>query len=155
MNFVSPVLRLIDRVSAPKTVSAHCDIPCGIYDPHAAQIGALTVLRMNQLMGGVDPNADKAAANSFGRYVAVKEDHAEIVKKELDILWHDYFKPEHLEKHPGLHETFWKAAKQASKVKQSMDAGAANELLLMIDSIDEMWKATGGPEKTRVKGRPS
>ena len=71
------------------------------------------------------------------------------------MLWSDYFKPEHLEKHPGIHETFWKADKQASKVKQSLDVGAAKELLLMIDSIDEMWKTTGGPEKTRVKGRPS
>ena len=74
----------------------------------------------------------------------------ELVKHHLDVLWHDYFKPEHLEKHPGLHETFWKASKQASKVKQSMDVAAAKELLLMIDSIDEMWKTTGGPEKTRV-----
>ena len=63
MNFVSPVLRLIDHVSAPETVSAHCDIPCGIYDPHVAQIAALTVLRMNQLIDGRRrPSADKAAA---------------------------------------------------------------------------------------------
>jgi hypothetical protein len=63
--------------------------------------------------------------------------------------------PEHLEKYPDLHETFWKASKQASKVKQSLDAAAAKDLLAMIDTIDEMWKATGGPEKTRVNGRPS
>ena len=154
-RYASHLLRLLDRVSPPETVSAHCDVPCGIYDPHAAQIGALTVLRMNQLMGQVDPAADKAAANSYTRYVATKESHAEVVKKELDILWHDYFKPEHLEKYPSLHETFWKAAKQASKVKQSLDAGAAKELLNMIDTIDEMWKSTGGAEKTRVNGRPN
>jgi nickel superoxide dismutase len=77
------------------------------------------------------------------------------VKHHLDVLWHDYFKPEHLDRYPDLHETFWKAAKQASKVKHTVDAGAAKELLSMIDTIDEMWKATGGLEKTRVNGRPS
>ncbi len=89
------------------------------------------------------------------RCIHVKEERAELVKHHLDVLWHDYFKPEHLEKYPDLHETFWKATKQASKVKQSLDAGAAKELLTMIDTIDEMWKSTGGPEKTRVNGRPS
>ena len=89
------------------------------------------------------------------RCIHVKEERAELVKHHLNVLWSDYFKPEHLEKHPGIHETFWKADKQASKVKQSLDVGAAKELLLMIDSIDEMWKTTGGPEKTRVNGRPS
>ena len=75
-------------------------------------------------------------------------------KHHLDVLWHDYFKPEHLEKHPGIHDVFWKAAKQASKVKQSMDVAAARSCCV-IDSVDEMWKATGGPEKTRVSGRPA
>ena len=89
------------------------------------------------------------------RCIHVKEERAELVKHHLDVLWHDYFKPEHLGKYPGLHETFWKATKQASKVKQSLDLGAARELLSMIDTIDEMWKATGGLEKARVNGRPS
>jgi nickel superoxide dismutase len=149
MNFVSPLLRLIDRVSAPESVSAHCDIPCGIYDPHQAQIAALTVLRMNQLMGGVDPNTDKAAANSFGRYVGVKEEHAEIVKKELDILWHDYFKPEHLDKYPDLHTTFWNATKLASKCKQTFDEAAASDLLSATNRIAEIfWETKGVPTRT-------
>ena len=60
-------------------------------------------------------------------------------------------KPEHLEAHPDLHDTFWQATKQASKVKQSLDVQAAKDLLAAIDRIDEIWKATGGPEKTRVQ----
>ena len=71
------------------------------------------------------------------------------------MLWHDYFKPEHLEKFPDLHDTCWKAAKQASQVKHAMDLAEAKKLLDMIDKIDEMWKATGGPDKTRVSGRPT
>ena len=84
----------------------------------------------------------------------IKEERAELVKHHLDVLWHDYFKPEHLEKVPNLHELFWNANKQASKVKASTDAADTKTLLDMIDEIDAAWKATGGPEKTRVAGRP-
>jgi nickel superoxide dismutase len=77
------------------------------------------------------------------------------VKHHLDVLWHDYFKPEHLEKVPNLHELFWNANKQVSKVKASTDVADAKALLSMIDDIDAAWKATGGEEKTRVNGRPS
>ena len=85
------------------------------------------------------------------RCIHVKEERAELVKHHIDVLWHDYFKPEHLEKYPDLHDVCWKASKAASKVKQSTDIEAAKELLGLIDKIDEMWRATGGPEKTRVQ----
>ena len=130
-------------------VHAHCDIPCGVYDPEQARIEAESCYKIIEKYTASSDELLRA------RCIVVKEERAELVKQHLDVLWHDYFKPEHLEKHPGIHDTFWRAAKQASKVKQSMDAAAAKELLLMIDSIDEMWKASGGPEKTRVNGRPS
>jgi nickel superoxide dismutase len=131
-----------------RTVHAHCDIPCGIYDPEQARIEAESCLRIIEKYEASDDALFKA------RCIHVKEERAELVKQHLDVLWHDYFKPEHLEKFPDLHETFWKATKQASKVKQSLDAGAARELLSMIDRIDEIWIETGGPDKTRVSGRP-
>ena len=141
---------MLSRLLAPKTVvHAHCDLPCGVYDPEQARIEAESVLRIQEKYQGNEDPVYRARA------IDIKEKQAELVKHHLDVLWHDYFKPEHLEKYPELHETFWKATKQASKVKQSLDAGAAKELLSMIDGIDEMWKATGGPEKTRVSGRPS
>ncbi|MGE0058217.1 MAG: superoxide dismutase, Ni [Dehalococcoidia bacterium] len=148
-NFVSPVIRLFDRVAAPETVSAHCDVPCGIYDPHAAQIGALTVVRMNQLINNLEGSAGEAARdNSFVRYVKTKEEHAEVVKKELDILWHDYFRPEHVEKYPDLHTTFWQAAKLASKNKQTADLAAANDLLAATNRIAEIfWETKGVPTR--------
>jgi len=77
------------------------------------------------------------------------------VKHHLDVLWHDYFKPEHLEKVPNLHDLFWQANKQVSKVKASTDIADAKRLLELIDDVDAAWKATGGLEKTRVAGRPS
>ena len=89
------------------------------------------------------------------RAIAIKEERAELVKHHLDVLWHDYFKPEHLEKVPNLHELFWNANKQVSKVKASTDLADAKKLLDQIDEIDAAWKATGGEEKTRVAGRPS
>ncbi len=149
IRFVSPLLRLVDRVSAPATVSAHCDIPCGIYDPHAAQIAALTVLRMNQLIGnlqmsGAEKGPLDSYANSLGRYITVKEQHAEIFKKEIDILWHDYFRPEHLEKYPDLHTIFWNANKLASRNKQNIDMGAAEELLAASNRIAEIFWDTKG-----------
>ena len=141
-RFASPLLRLLDRVSTPEMVSAHCDIPCGIYDPHAAQVAALTVLRMDQLVKALDRgNADQAAMQ-IARYTLTKEQHAEICKRELDILWHDYFRPEHLEKYPDLHTKFWMADKLASRNKQSIDEGAANELLNAVNEIAQIFWET-------------
>jgi nickel superoxide dismutase len=157
-RYASQLLRLLDRVSPPETVSAHCDIPCGIYDPHAAQIAALTVLRMNQLIDALErpapdaaPEAQRAAFNSFNRYVQVKEEHAEICKKEIDILWHDYFRPEHLEKYPDLHTKIWQANKLASKNKQTQDVQSAQDLLFAVREIAQIFWATKGVE-TRVAG---
>ena len=132
-----------------RIVDAHCDIPCGVYDPEQARIEAESCLR---IIEKYEQNTDEVFRT---RCITVKEERAELVKHHLDVLWHDYFKPEHLEKYPDLHDTFWKAAKQVSKVKATVDTGAAKELLAMIDTIDEMWKGTGGLEKTRVNGRPS
>ena len=138
------------RFLAPRTVvRAHCDLPCGVYDPEQARIEAESCYKI------IEKYAANEDAAFRSRAIHIKEDRADLVKHHLDVLWHDYFKPEHLEAYPDLHDTFWKATKQASKVKQSLDAGAAKELLTMIDTIDDMWKASGGPEKTRVNGRPS
>ena len=132
-----------------RIVDAHCDVPCGIYDPEQARIEAESCLR---IIEKYEANEDPVFRQ---RCIIIKERQADVAKHHIDVLWHDYFKPEHLEQFPDLHDVCWKAAKQASKVKHTVDAGAARELLGLIDRIDEMWKATGGLEKTRVNGRPS
>ncbi len=136
---------------------AHCDIPCGIYDPLPAQIAAMTVLRMHQLIEQLPqpgPNASKEELdryeNSLSRYIAIKEEHAELVKRELDILWHDYFKPEHLQKYPDLHEIFWHTIKQASKTKQEINKEAAEELVRSVQRIAEIFWDTKGVQTHRV-----
>ena len=141
--------RLLATVLAPRTtVKAHCDLPCGVYDPEQARIEAESVYRI----------IEKYAANEDAAYrtraLAIKEERAELVKHHLDVLWHDYFKPEHLETVPNLHDLFWTATKAASKAKASTDLADGKALLDAIDKVDAAWKATGGPGKTRVNGRP-
>ncbi len=140
-----------------KVAHAHCDIPCGIYDPLPAQIAAMTVLRMHQLIeqlpqpgeGGGKEERDRYD-NSLSRYIAIKEQHAELAKRELDILWHDYFKAEHLEKYPDLHDLFWNTIKLASKVKQEINKQAAEELVARVQRIAEIFWETKGVRTHRV-----
>jgi len=125
---------------------AHCDIPCGIYEPTPAKIAAKTVLRMTEQLNAFelpknweDNHERLHYLNGVSRRVAVKEAHAEICKKELSILWSDFFKPEHLEKHPELHELFWNAEKLCSKTKQDIDEEAAKKLAEAVDSIAKIF----------------
>jgi len=142
------IRELLFATFAPRhTVHAHCDLPCGVYDPEQARIEAESCYR---ILEKYDQNEDK---HFRARAIHIKEERAELVKHHLDVLWSDYFKPEHLEQLPELHDTFWKAVKQASKVKQSLDKADAQKLLDLIDTIDDAWKKTGGPEKTRVASR--
>jgi nickel superoxide dismutase len=135
----------LHAILAPSTaVRAHCDLPCGVYDPEQARIEAESVYKIIEKMGG---NSDPTFT---ARAIGIKEQRADLAKHHLDVLWHDYFKPEHLEKVPNLHELFWNATKQVSKVKASTDIADARKLLDYIDEIDAAWKATGGQEKTRV-----
>ena len=133
------------RFLAPKrSAHAHCDIPCGVYDPEQARIEAESCHRIIERYHASDDEVFKT------RCIVVKEERADLVKHHIDVLWHDYFKPEHVEKYPDLHDICWKASKQASAVKQGVDLDAAKKLLALIDQIDEMWKGTGGPGKTRM-----
>jgi nickel superoxide dismutase len=151
--------RLVDFFKAPSEVQAHCDIPCGIYDPHAAQIAALSVIRMNQLIAdlpkptaGTDDKVRETYVHQLSRYVKVKEDHAEICKHELRVLWGDYFKPEHLKQYPDLHQIFWDAMKLASKARQEVNLDAAQQLLGKVQQIAEIfWKSKGAD----VRKQPS
>ena len=137
--------RLTRWLAPTITARAHCDLPCGVYDPEQARIEAESCYKILEKYAA---NEDKTFR---GRAMHIKEERAELVKHHLDVLWHDYFKPEHLEKVPNLHELFWNATKQVSKVKASTDLADAKKLLDMIDEIDAAWKATGGQEKTRVQ----
>lgn len=127
-----------------KPVYAHCDVPCGIYETdtmkHAAATCARMVEKYNEL-GEVD-DEDAASMNAAIRIVMTKEEHAQKCKDQLYLLWSDYFKPEHLEAFPDLHDVFWKATKQCGAVKQSMDTAASDELVKLVDQVAEMFAAS-------------
>ena len=143
------VKNLLDRVETPDA-DAHCDGPCGIYDPASARIAAEAALSMTKkLLALTPPAGDDAAAhaayiNTASRYVAIKEEQAQLAKTELLVLWTDYFKPHHLEAHPDLHDIFWKAAKLCSAVKVEVNLEHAQELMETIEKIHHIFWSTKG-----------
>lgn len=132
------VIKFIMKFLPVKPVYAHCDIPCGIYDPHIAQLAAKTVLTMVQKIKQLDIN-DR---NNFVRMVLVKEEHTELCKKEVLILWTDYFKAEHLQKFPNLHDLIWKTTKLCSDNKRVVDEVKAQELIEAVDQIADIFEKT-------------
>ena len=146
MSLKSSLMRFIPVGSA----YGHCDIPCGIYDPISAKIAAQTVLKMAMRIDALEgstsdsPAGRQTYANTIGRFITVKEQHATLAKEELDILWHDYFRPDHLEKYPDLHTNFWTAAKLASQNKQSVNVNAAKQLVDAVDEIARIFWETKG-----------
>ncbi|MGL5795682.1 MAG: superoxide dismutase, Ni [Waterburya sp.] len=138
-------------------VHAHCDGPCGVYDPASARITAEAVVSMTKKIIDLevptagDKAADIAYQNTLSRYVAIKEEQAQKTKEDLLILWTDYFKPVHLEQYPDLHDTFWKAAKLCSACKVEVSIEHANELMEAVQKIHDMFWATKGRNVTWYK----
>jgi len=132
------------------TVHAHCDGPCGVYDPASARIAAEAVLSMTKKILDLEPPAAgdaKAMAayeNTVTRYIQIKEEQAQLTKKELLVLWTDYFKPVHLEKYPDLHTKFWNVGKLCSACKVEVSLQHAQELMDAIKEIQEIFWATKG-----------
>ncbi|HEX2362288.1 MAG TPA: superoxide dismutase, Ni [Jiangellaceae bacterium] len=121
-------------------VSAHCDLPCGVYDPAQARIEAQSVKAIcEKLQGNDDPDFRTRA-------LLIKEQRAELVKHHLWVLWTDYFKPPHLETYPNLHQLFNEATKLAGGgpggAKSSNDPAVADELLAKIDEIAQIFAET-------------
>lgn len=141
--------KIKDLFPANNIVSAHCDGPCGVYDPASARIAAEAVLSMTKKILALDPgDGSHATANSLSRFIAIKEEQAHLAKTELLVLWTDYFKPVHLEQFPDLHDTFWQAAKLCSAVKVEVSLEHAQELMETIQKIHTMFWATKGRDVT-------
>lgn len=118
-----------------KPVHAHCDLPCGVYDPAQARIEAESVLQIMKKYDGLDDH-------NKTRAIIIKEERAELVKHHLMVLWADYFKPEHLEKYPDLHDKFWRAIKQASECKHRLEPEVGQALLDKVDDIAKIFWET-------------
>jgi nickel superoxide dismutase len=148
------VLEALDDKFGFVRAQAHCDVPCGIYDPSTALIPALTVVRMTDLINELEAKGgekDKAYFNSMARYVAVKEEHAEKAKHEVRVIWGDYIKPEHIEKHPELNKLVFDIMKLGSKVRQTVDREAAVALVEAINKFAEIFWETKGVATKRAK----
>lgn len=118
-----------------KPVYAHCDLPCGVYNPDQAKIEAQSVHQIIEKYASLNQE-DK------WRAVIIKEQRLELVKHHLWVLWTDYFKPEHLELFPELHDLFWRATKQAGAVKKSLDSSESQKLLDFIEQINDVFTQT-------------
>ena len=119
-----------------RVVHAHCDLPCGVYDPAQARIEAESVRAIQEKYQGNEDPAFRVRA------LAIKEERAELVKHHLWVLWTDYFKPEHLDRYPGLNELFWAATKEAGAAKKSEDPAQGQKLLDAIDEIAKIFRET-------------
>ena len=129
---------MLSRLFAPTVeVSAHCDLPCGVYDPAQARIEAESVKAIIQKMADSDEEFKI-------RSIIIKEQRSELVKHHLWVLWTDYFKPPHFEKYPELHTLVNEATKLAGAAgtKGSSDVAKADELLAKIDRIAEIFAET-------------
>jgi nickel superoxide dismutase len=142
-------MNLMEWIRPTRTVEAHCDLPCGIYDPEQARIEAESCLKIDEKY------ADSKDETFRARAIVIKEERAELAKHHLDVLWSDWYKPEkHDAKFPQLKEVLKQAVSQGSKVKASMDKAEAQKWLDLIDQVDKIWQQAGGPQETRV-ARPA
>ena len=139
---------MLSRLLKPRrVVRAHCDLPCGVYDPAQARIEAESVQKIQEKYQ--DAEAQKKPSESVEdfrtRCLLIKEHRADLVKHHLWVLWTDYFKPEHLEQYPDLHDLYWRATKTAGEAKKSVDPTQGQELLDLIGEIDKIfWETKKG-----------
>lgn len=140
------LLNQIDKAVSFERVSAHCDVPCGIYDPATAQIAALTVIRCVDQLNELDAK-DSLSLNdhaNFSRMVATKEEHGIKVKEEICIIWGDFIKQPQLDAYPELHELTHHIMLAGSKAKQHVDKAAALDLLDKVNRFAEIfWEIKG------------
>jgi nickel superoxide dismutase len=149
--------RTRDLFSAPTPAHAHCDIPCGIYDPHEAQLAALTVVRMDQLINELKPPADGAAQDEmakfhsqFARYVRVKEAHADKAEAELTTIQNDYFSAELRKKYTDLDQRYFAAIQAISKARQGTKTAEAEEALKLVQEYAQIFWESKGAKTQRV-----
>ncbi|MGI8777856.1 MAG: superoxide dismutase, Ni [Acidimicrobiales bacterium] len=136
MPILTGITALVDRIRPPERVHAHCDLPCGVYDPAQARIEAQSVKGCQEKFQASDDDVFRQRA------VQIKEERADLVKHHLWVLWTDYFKPEHVEKYPQLHQLFWDATKAAGAAKKSEDPASGDKLLDLVGQIDTIFWET-------------
>lgn len=130
--------RIVNALVPTVTAHAHCDLPCGVYDPAQARLEAESVKACMQKYAASDDVDFKT------RSITIKEERSDLVKHHLWVLWTDYFKPPHFEKYPNLNTLFNEATKLAGAggTKGTVDVAVADQLLAKIDEISEIFWET-------------
>ncbi len=154
MKFVAKLIKLLPT----RPIYAHCDIPCGIYDPHQAQLAAHTVIRMTKLIKEAGQKTEKdeeedwiKLKHDISRMTQVKEEHGHMVEEEVETLWMDYFKDEHFKAYPELKDLLYETIKLSGTVRQNIDPESADKLLANTQKIAEIFWKTKGMEPVRIK----
>lgn len=144
---------IISKILPTNIAYAHCDIPCGIYDPYQAQLAAISVIRMTQMIQDLKKgeHSDKEFVHQLARLVKVKEEHAELVKHEVRIIWADYFKEEHIKKFPDIHNLVFTVMKLASKTRQEINLKQAESLLAKVQEFAQIFWKTKDRKTTRIE----
>ena len=143
----------LNKIFSFQHASAHCDIPCKIYDPSTALIPALSVVRMMDLMEELHAKSDTSlqASNTMARYIREKEDQARLCKNEVVIIWGDYFKAPQIEKFPDVHHVVHQIMMAASKTKQEPSREAGVKLVELVNDFAQMfWESKGVKTKRLV-----
>ncbi len=137
-------MRILEWLSPSRVVHAHCDLPCGVYDPAQAKIEAQSVKAVQERYQDAEKfkSGGETVEDYKARCLVIKEERSDMVKHHLWVLWTDYFKPEHTDKYPQLHELFWNATKLAGACKKSQDPKDGQKLIEAIDEIGEIFWAT-------------
>ena len=154
MASIYQLLQTLDARRPFARAQAHCDIPCGIYDPITAQIAALTVVRMIDLMTDLESKEGDRKVdyhNSMSRYIEVKEEHAERVKHEIRVIFGDYFKEQHLQKYPDTPKLVHKIYQLASKGRQTVNRQDALDLVDAVNQFAQIFWETKGVATKRAK----
>ena len=138
-----------------KNAYAHCDIPCKIYDPAVSLVAALSVVRLTDILLEIDDLSSLDSQSKLARVVVQKEDEAQKVKDEVNIIWGDYFKEPQLEAFPETHEIVHGIMRLGSKCKQEVSREAAEELLRDLNRfVDIFWKTKDIETKTVIAPYP-
>lgn len=146
-------LNFLDKKLNFKNASAHCDIPCGIYDPIVAQINALTVVRIMDLIKELQ-DKDELSFNDqarLSRLMSEKEAHVGRVKDEVRVIWGDFLKAPQFEKHPETHELVHTIMLNSSKCRQDLGRNYAMDLLDSVNKFAEIFWACKGMETYTAK----
>ena len=144
-------LKEIFKLLPTKIAYAHCDIPCGIYDPFVIQRAAHTILRMTKMLAEIKQDDDLTSDHSIVRLTLVKEDHSDILEEELETLRNDYFKKDHFGEYANLNDLFESTLKSVAKARQNIDLEAAMLTLSQVLEISEIFYKTKGVTPVRIK----